>query len=236
MQRARRLAFVAVLAVLAGFAFAGCRAEPGVAAYIGDVKISESRVEELVQDARQAAEADHEAALAAAVATGVLVPPREMAPKRDQVVATLVLTEIFRRLVAERHLQPIPVDSAKVALADNIAPSSTYLPVRVEMHSYYFALIDDVQPVEPTQAELREAYDRARVLSAQDTFEQVAQVLSASRVYQVAVSLRRAIADAVTRYRVVISPRYRPLESPVLELNGVGLVVLELSANADGQR
>ena len=51
MQRARRLAPIAVVAALGIIALTGCRAQPDVAAYIGDRQITENQVTGILDDA-----------------------------------------------------------------------------------------------------------------------------------------------------------------------------------------
>ncbi len=243
MQRARLLAVVAVLAVFGGVTLTGCRSEAGVAAYVGDTRISESRVEQLVRDAQSRADAEDGVHLSTADCRESLRqspdPDLVCAPGRDEVVGTLVLTELGRRMVADRHLSPLVFASQDVAAAERIPRSSAYASARAEMHGYLSAVTQGLGPVEPTAAELRYAYDRlheAKALAPEETYEVVAAALSGDEEFKGALGLSRPFADSVKRYHVVVSPRYRTIELPVTVRRGVAVVQVSLTANTDDQR
>src|SRR5262245_45285808 len=89
MQRARRAALCALLALLGGFALAGCRTEPSVAAYVGDARYSLAEVDRIVATA----ESGKDAAVTA---------------DRQWVVRLIVTRDLARQLAAERGLTVEP--------------------------------------------------------------------------------------------------------------------------------
>src|SRR5690242_4751574 len=83
MLRARRVAFVAVLALMGGLALAGCRAQPGAAIYLGTARYTEKYVDEL---------SDQITKLGYDRGNG-----------RQTVAQWLVVRDLGKRIVADKH-------------------------------------------------------------------------------------------------------------------------------------
>src|SRR5690242_8237679 len=100
MQRARRFASMAVVTSLALAGLTACRSGPAVAAYVGDTRITEDRVEQIWADAR-----------AVVAASPPVVDPATGAERkatlpitRADVVEVLVGRELLDRVAAEQNM------------------------------------------------------------------------------------------------------------------------------------
>ena len=104
MQRARRLASVAVVASLAVAGLSACRSEPSVAAYAGGAKITEERVQDVWDDAREAF-----AAAPAPAADAAQAAPATLSVTRADVVRILLSVKVLAE-VAKRESLSLPAD------------------------------------------------------------------------------------------------------------------------------
>ncbi|MGN9774272.1 hypothetical protein ACTMS0_00610 [Micromonospora sp. H33] len=212
-MRARRL--VAVASVAVGLvALAGCRTEPGVAAYVGDLRITEVAVNGILDDLR------------AKTVTPTAAPetslPAPALPGRAQIVGTLVLGEVCERVSADKGYRPQgQAEPAQVARQLGLAPETEYVR---EVATLYTCLsgIPTGTPVAPTEQELADliaAGRKAGVIPADVPDDAAAGQLDGDQL-RVALATRRSLAEAVEGYDVTVNPRYRPLEFPVLSFAG----------------
>ncbi|MGN9807997.1 hypothetical protein ACTMSW_01380 [Micromonospora sp. BQ11] len=211
-MRARRL--VAVASVAVGLvALAGCRTEPGVAAYVGDHRIAESTVDGIVAELAAASPA-------AQAAPGEPAAERPQI-RRTQIVSTLVLHEVCQRVSADKgYRAQTPPEPERVRQQLGLAPGSVYAQRSAELNSCLSGLPIG-SPVAPTQEELTElvtAGKTAGVIPAEVTVEQAASQLDGEQLRN-ALAAKKALGEAVSGYDVTVNPRYRPLEFPVLSFN-----------------
>lgn len=240
MHRARRVALIAVFAIVGGVALTGCRSQPGVAAYVGDVKIMEREVASLATDARDRAAEANEANGSAGATAGQQSEPAAGpvgTPARDDIAATLVMREVARQVASRHGLNAIPIDRARMANAAGVAESSEYAKVLAETTGYLQALrqayTDEVnsgrrEPVAPTEEQIRRAYDRAVAARAVPPGQLAgfAQQLLQVDAFQLTVGVAADLATAARQARVAVNPRYRPLEYKLLTLStGAGQFV-----------
>ncbi|WP_203991279.1 hypothetical protein [Micromonospora lutea] len=218
-MRARRL--VAVASVAIGLvALTGCRSEPGVAAYVGDHRITEDAVTEVIDDA---------SAKNPPPAAADEVPPGQepQLPGRSQVVSTLVLAEVCERVSAAEGYRPEgQVEPAQVAQGLGLNPETGYVRQVAELYTCLSA-IPIGAPVAPTEQELIDlvaAGKRAGAVPAEVTVEQAAAQLDGDQLRQ-ALANRDALREAVEEYDVTVNPRYRPLLFPVLSFTGQTIAV-----------
>ncbi|MFI7075989.1 hypothetical protein ACIBO1_01685 [Micromonospora sp. NPDC049903] len=216
-MRARRL--VAVASVAVGLvALSGCRSEPGVAAYVGDHRITEDAVTEVIDDARAKNPEPAEP-----------VPGQQQVrlPGRGEVVSTLVLGQVCERISAAEGYRPQgQAEAAQVAQQLGISPEATYARQVAELYTCLSG-IPVGSPVAPTEQELADlvaAGKRAGAVPADVTVEQAAPQLDGEQLRQ-ALATRDALAGAVETYDVTVNPRYRPLEFPVLSFAGQAVAV-----------
>ncbi|MDG4802890.1 hypothetical protein [Micromonospora sp. WMMD980] len=210
-MRARRL--VAVASVAVGLvALSGCRTEPGVAAYIGDHRVTEDQVTSILDEVR--------GGLASQPATAgqadALLPPR------DQVVATLVLSDVCRALSADKGYQPkAQVTPEQVAQQTGLPADSTY-PKKV---AEFYTCVSGVpvgESTAPSKEDLAAVVAAGRAAGAipPDVSDADAAGQLDGEQLRSALATRKALADAIDGYDVSVNPRYRPLAFPVLTFKG----------------
>jgi hypothetical protein len=215
-----RLASVATLAAVGVLAIAGCgRAQPGVAAYVGNTDITETRVTAIIDEVKDA--------------IGEAEPAR--LPKRGVVVSTLVLNDVCARFSADDNLKPQnPVTAEQVAQAFGVPPTTGYAQETAKLYTCLSGLPAG-QPVAPTAEELADIVARGKEAGAipQDVpIQQAAAQLDGDQL-RAALASRKVLADAVTKYDVTVNPRYRPLEFPVLSFQGNAAAVTVPLGEAD---
>ncbi len=211
-MRARRL--VAVASVAVGLvALAGCRTQPGVAAYVGDQRITEDAVSGVLDELRESA------APTADPAPGA--PPTQL-PGRNQVVSTLVLGEVCQRVSADKGYRPQgQAEPAQVASQLGLAPESEYVRKVADLYTCLSGLPAG-EPAAPTEQELADVVAAGReagVIPADVPDDAAARQLDVPQL-RTALATRKSLAEAVEAYDVTVNPRYRPLEFPVLSFSG----------------
>ncbi|GLY25335.1 hypothetical protein [Micromonospora sp. NBRC 101691] len=221
-MRARRL--VAVASVAVGLvALSGCRSEPGVAAYVGDQRITEEAVTRILDELRDDAAASTPEQPAPDQPAGQPGAPGEQRlPSRGEVVSTLVLGDVCKRLSADKGYRPqtqVPVEQVSQQLG---YPTDTTYPQRVAELYTCLSGVPSGQPVAPSEQEMTdlvEAGKAAGAIPAEVTVEQAATQLDGEQL-RTALATRNALAEAVEGYDVTVNPRYRPLSFPVLSFAG----------------
>jgi hypothetical protein len=216
MQRARRLASVAVVASLAVAGLSACRSEPSVAAYLGDSRLTESRVQDVWDEA-------HDAVVKAAGPAGATsaVP---MPITRADVVRTLISADLLAD-VAKQHSVSLPADLSLADYASSLhVPATTeFVRLYAEADAYVRLLRQDVKnPPAPSEADLREVF---QVLAENGqiqegaSFEQFKASLPESnmQLVQTATAVRQEIAEVTKPMKIKVNPRYQPLGIPVLQ-------------------
>ncbi|SCG74634.1 hypothetical protein GA0070609_5011 [Micromonospora echinaurantiaca] len=219
-MRARRL--VAVASVAVGLvALSGCRAEPGVAAYVGDHRITEDAVTAVLDDARVKNPAPTSAATPSPGEEQPDLPGPQL-PARRQVASVLVLTEVCERVSAERNYQPRgQAMPQQVAQEVGLSPESDYVRRLAELYTCLSGMPVG-EPVEPTAQDIADviaAGRKAGAISAEMTDEVAGRQLNDDQL-RGALAIRKALAEAVEGHDVTVNPRYRPLEFPVLTFSG----------------
>lgn len=228
MLRTRRLVPLVLVAALGATALTGCRSEPWVAAYTAGRTVTEKDVDAIVDDARaKADELNRSNRRAIDPMTGEAVQPAK-APNRALVLQTMLANDIYRQLFAKRQLTPVEARAAaQFASSEGFPLDSRYGTARVEMYGYLVAYIRSLQPTQPTEAELRDVYRRARVAGAEwakEPFEQVVDEQINVEAVQVAYAGVPPLTEAVNGAHVKLNPRYRGLEIPLLPFNDTALI------------
>ncbi|MFI5890710.1 hypothetical protein ACIA5D_11400 [Actinoplanes sp. NPDC051513] len=211
MQRARRLASVAVVASLAVAGLSACRSEPSVAAYVGDTKITEDRVDAVYDEAQAAA-----------------VPAREgeapaPALTRAEVARTLISTDVLGQ-VAKSHNVALPADLGLEQVSSDLRLPATTEYVRLYATAKtYVAALRQAAPTtgEPTEADLRQVFDVLVANGEADAsqFEQFKSQLPAQNKQLVtnAATVRNEINEVAGPLKIRVNPRYQPAMISVLE-------------------
>ncbi|MEO3923537.1 hypothetical protein ABGB07_06715 [Micromonosporaceae bacterium B7E4] len=214
MQRARRLASIAVIAVLGTTVLSACRSDSSVAVYLGDKKITEDEVTSVLDDVRSKVPPGGHAP----GATPAPDAPEVKAPTRAQVVGTLVMRELCLKLAADKGFKPseqAPIE--EVARATGLPADSRYVRLFSELDACR-AGIPVSQPVAPTQEELMDVVARGRaagVIPPDAKDGEAGQQLDGD-VLRRALAMRNTLTEALESSDVTVNPRYRPLEYPVL--------------------
>jgi hypothetical protein len=213
MRRARRLVSVAVVASLAVTGLSACRSAPAVAAYVGDVKIADSR-------ARAVYDEVHKAMVAAGPST-----TGEPAPDvtRADVVGVLIGAELLPELAKQQNVSlasDIPLDTYAAAL--RLPANTEYTRLYVQASEYVRQLLPKVTNLpQPTDADVREVFNALVKATGTSgtTFEQFKSGLTAdnTKALQSAAGLRQEIDAAAAKADLRINPRYEAASLPVLQ-------------------
>lgn len=203
MQHVRRVVSIPVIAAVGLLALAGCRSEPGVAAYVGTKKITEERVTAIIDEAIRTRRDD----------AGDTVPV-----DRATVVSTLILNEICTHLARDPQAegQP-PITPEQIAAGYGISADTEFARHTAELQNCLRSLkVGD--PIAPTQEELADLMKRAREAGSipEGMSEEDAARQYDNHTLRSALAQRKVLSDAVAEHDVSVSPRYRPLEFPLL--------------------
>jgi hypothetical protein len=229
MQRARRLASTAVVAVLAVSGLSACRAESDVAAYVGRTTITEARVDEVFEDA--------ERKVAAAVGQvragqGENPDPSAAAPggvqlqiRRKDVLEALLGVDVLGTLAKQRNITPGELNPAQVAQSLNLPADAAYVGIQAQYRAYLSAFAAGAKPVTASPAELREVYDRFKAAggfqqNAVPAFEEFSSTLSPEdrQTLEQSMGLREQLKGDVAKLNVTVNPRYGVRELPLLPI------------------
>jgi hypothetical protein len=218
MQRARRLASVAVVAAVAVTGLSACRSQPDVAADLAAGNISVARVQQVYK----VAQGERVATLAKEAktppdATGQPAPPAPpLTP--DAVLDTLVSHQVLMTLAQRHNVQmPSPLPLAQYAKILHLPDTSEYLKIDVEVEALQFALNQGGQGGPLTDSDLRDTLERLKALNLADqttTLQQFTATLTDAnkKVLGTAVALRNEVGQQHAR----LNPRYQPFEIPLL--------------------
>jgi|tagenome__1003787_1003787.scaffolds.fasta_scaffold20917552_2 hypothetical protein len=224
MQRARRLASVAVTAALAVSGLTACRSQPDVAAYLADGNISLKRVQDVYNDAR-----DKQAAADAAGQNSAPAPspagtaaPAKLPLTGDNVLETLVSHQVLMTLAQRHNVRiPSPLPLKEYAQLLHLPPDAEYVKLYVEVEGLQFALNQGGQGGPLTDADVRDVFERAKAQNLVDpasTPQQFAAGLSAGgkKVLGTAIAVRNEVRTEIGRQGLRLNPRYHPFDIPVL--------------------
>jgi hypothetical protein len=234
MQRARRLASVAVVAAVAVTGLSACRSQPDVAAYLAAGNISVARVQQVYNDARdkQAATDAKEPNPDPSEPAGTSKLPLTGA----QVLDTLVSHQVLMTLAQRHNVQiPSPLPLSDYAQLLHLPENSQYVKLYVEVEGLQFALNQGGQGGPLTDADLNDIFERAKAQKAVDpasTAKQFAAGLSddGKKVLGTAVALKNEVRTEINQQHFRLNPRYQAFDIPVLtqrdQQSGAALVLV----------
>ncbi|MET8362022.1 MULTISPECIES: hypothetical protein [unclassified Micromonospora] len=216
-MRARRLVAVATVAV-GIVALSGCRAEPGVAAYVGDHRITQDAVTAMLDDLR--------AKNPTPPANDPSAAEQPRLPGPAEVTSVLVLGEVCGRVSKEKNYQPrAQVSPEQAAQQFGLSPDTRYVRSVAELYTCLSG-VPSGEAVAPTDKELADviaAGRKAAKIPANVSDEDAARQLDGEQSrdqLRAALATRRSLVEAVESHDVTVNPRYRPLEFPVLTFEG----------------
>jgi hypothetical protein len=232
----RRLIAVAALGLLGIGALAGCRSQPGTAAFVGGTRITNAQVE-------------------AGVKT-ISIPNVGPGPVRQTYVADLTFIALAEHYAAANKiaLPAVTADElSQEAQSVNIpaakAASNPVVRALAQSGKDLGTLIQAMKPATPTDAQLMEIFNRAKAAGlTKDTYAQDKSTIEQIQGLGQAVALQNELAKAAKTYKLEISPLYLPtpvpgkpdtgLEFPVLQLQnqqaGVPVTVLGVPLGGSG--
>jgi hypothetical protein len=233
MQRARRPALLAVLALVGTLALTGCRSQPGAAVYVGSATYTQKYVDGLSDQLQQ-------------------LPGFTRGEGRKNVTQWLVVRDLGKRMVAENNWKAPEVDesAATTQIQDALQsqgkgdPRRTLDSVRplIQLYAQYEAYRGAVQQhatlVAATDADYADLYQRAKVAGLVEQGMDVAtyrQSLGAQndQLFRANLGLRKLYSDAVKKANVTINPKYAPAELALLhDQQNHPLVVVGLNTRA----
>ncbi|GAA2391141.1 hypothetical protein [Dactylosporangium salmoneum] len=176
-----RRVVAAVVAVLAAAGLAGCRAEPSVAVYLGDRKVTVDQVDRIVRSAPGSSP--------------------------SQVVSLFICGDAGRRLAAQRKLEVAPPDPAMFAVYFRLPENSEY----VRLWAQCFSLVSAAANVEMARPLTNEEAQRlVDALTAADVDVTVAEARRHIEIGPV-FEAQKHFAEAIHGGDVVVNPRYEPV-------------------------
>jgi hypothetical protein len=216
MQRARRLASTAVVAVLAVAGLSACRADPGVAAYLGGGEtITEAEVEKVYDQAQDELTASREQVQQQATtgASGQPAAPVELPFKQKDVLNALLTIDVLEQAAAAKGVQAAPEPTVEqIAQGSSYSPTWEYTKLYARTFQLRAALLPKVTPAPLTDADLRPVYDQLVAGGASDPtpYEQFKSQLSDQnkQALQQSIGLRNELAKIVADDNVKLNPRY----------------------------
>lgn len=235
-MRARRWAGVAVLGVLAVAGVAACRADPTVAAYVDDLRITEAEVDATAAEREQVLVAEGADALAELeaeltqrvgsddqftaedAAEQLAEAERQQAEQlgqwtadtRDDVVARRILLELGTGYAEAEGLAVPAPEYEPVAEAVGLPSDSQYVRLYAEFFAVMRAIQSSLEPVPPSEADQREMYDDLIAQGVTGTFEEAQEILTVDRVGG-AVAMRELLVSVIDQADLDVNPRYQPV-------------------------
>jgi hypothetical protein len=244
MQCARRLASTAVVALLAVAGLSACRAEPDVAAYLGDgQKITEEQVNQVYDQARNELTAAREQVQQQNTAGASAAPPApvELPFKQKDVLNALLTIDVLEQAAAAKGVQAAAEPTVEqIAQGSSYSPTWDYTKLYARTFQLRAALLPKVTPAPLTDADLRPVYDRLLAGGAGDStpYEQFKSQLSDQnkQALQQTIGLRNELAEIVADGDVKLNPRYGDQQLVLLsaQAGNADVPLVEVSFAGDG--
>ncbi|WP_310381186.1 hypothetical protein [Actinoplanes couchii] len=218
MQRARRIASIAVVASLAVGGLGACGFRPAdMAARVGDGEtITEDRVQRIWDESR-------ETLLDKAPAAGASAEPVRVPYTRGDLVRAIVSRDLYGRLAAEKGVSlpaGVPYDEAGAQFG--LPGTDEYVRLYTENAVLQNSLTKAVtNPPAPTEAEVRDVFDRISAnggIQPGTDFASFNSMLSPEdrTALSAALSVRRDLLALADQADIEVNPRYQPFELGLL--------------------
>jgi hypothetical protein len=207
MQRVRRGALVAVLALVGAFVLTGCRSEPGIAAYVGSEKITIDQVDAVV-DAVDKVNAGRTAE----------VRPGPIPISRQRVLALIVYGDLAEQLIATKKLADKGDFIERVGATYGLPINHPY----AQLLGSYLNRIDvlrknpDLTP--PSRDEILRYYGTlvgAQLYQGGLSDDEAVQQLNQPPV-AADINIQKSIEDLGRKANLTVNPRYEPLPLPLV--------------------
>lgn len=218
MQRARRLASVAVIAALAVTGLSACRSAPDVAVYFGSAsEISVAEVQRVFNDARTKFDA---AQAAPTAAEGSSAPPSLPITGPD-VVSALVGRDMAVRVAKQQNVSlPADLQLDEAAQSLGLPATAEYVRIYAEGRLLFNQLLQGAKPAEAGDAELRQVFKVFEATGAMQpglTFEQFKGSVSPEAIQTLgrATTVRKDVEAQLDQLNVRVNPRFSSAEIAV---------------------
>ena len=223
MQRARRLASVAVVATLAVTGLSACRSAPDVAVYFGNAEeVSVAEVQRVVNDARTKLTAARDAA--AAEQAGASAPaqnPVQVPFDGPDVVSALVSRDVVTRIAQQRGVAlPAQLPLDEVAQSLGLPADAEYVRLYTESRLLFNELLQKATPQEAADADIRAVFEVFEATGAMQpglTYEQFRQQVSPEAIQTLgrAVAVKKDVQAQLDQLDVRVNPRFEASEVAV---------------------
>jgi hypothetical protein len=247
----RRLIAVAAIGLVAVGVLAGCRSEPGTAAFVGGTRITDQQVkaqlDSLTADLQRsqqqgvASQSPDQSAPAFDRQVALKTYCGGEASCRTSVLEQLVAIDVIKRYLADHKSDTRfstdgdPVGDAQKAIAqaaatNKVAPSDLYLNSVLQFQAYEKQLASNLTPVTPTQADLMAIYQQVKdagltTASFADVKAQIAQLQGLGQ----GLAVKKLLAGAGQTYNVSVNPRYVPTQVAGLTNSGFQLPTVQVT-------
>jgi hypothetical protein len=208
MQRVRRGALVAVLALVGASVLTGCRSEPGIAAYIGAEKITIDQVDAVV-DAVDKVNAERTAD----------APPGPIPVSRQLVLGLIVYGKLAGQIVDEKSLTPTANSQQLVTNGYGIPAEHPYAALLIDYLDNVDVLTKNAGTATPSKDQILRYYhagvDAQMFTPGLPDNEVVSQGSQAQSVISI-LNVQTMLDELGKRQHLTVNPRYAPLAMPVL--------------------
>ncbi|MCW2639782.1 MAG: hypothetical protein JWP76_2088 [Dactylosporangium sp.] len=209
MQRARRLALLAVLALVGTFALTGCRSQPGAAIYLGSTTYSQKYVDGLADQLQKASN----------LARGDV---------RQSIAQWLVMRDLGKRMVADNHWPAPQVDEQSVTTqiqdglraggqgdtkGTSVESFRPLIQVFAQYQAYRGVVQQHITLERASEADYADLYQRAKAAGQVPPGMDVAtyaQSLGAQneQAFQATLGLRKLYVEAIKKADLLVNPKY----------------------------
>jgi hypothetical protein len=225
MPRVRKLMLVAVVALVGGLTLSGCQNSPTTAVTMNGFSMQNSDVDNTFAtvegDVRKG---------------GQQINTESYGDVRQSIVRFTVFNEIAKRYAQEKGYPAPTPDYNAMAQQIGLPPEDPFVKLYADTQAYHDLLTSKAAPATPTEADLREAYERYRVAYGDQAlpYDQIKPNLQGVPEFAQAIGLRNELMAAAQRYGVSVNPRYAPLEMPLLSVPDSNLDIVALPLGDQG--
>jgi hypothetical protein len=222
MQRARRLASVAVVATLAATGLSACRSAPDVAVYFGSApEITVSEVQRVVDDARTKLTAAQQAATQQGGSSAAAQAPAKVPFSGSDVVSALVSRDVVTRVAQQRNVTlPAQLPLEEVGQSLGLPADAQYVRLYTETRLLFNQLMQSATPKQASDADVREVFRVFEATGAMQpglTYEQFRAQVSPEAIQTLgrAVAVKQDVQAQLDQLHVRVNPRYGASEVAV---------------------
>jgi hypothetical protein len=222
LTRRRRVIAVAALGLLGVGVLAGCRSEPGTAAFVGGTRITDSQVND--------------------GAKTISVQNVGLGPVRQTYVADLTFIALAEHYARAHKIdlpavttQELAQEAEQVNIPAAQATSNPVVRALTQSNKDLGSLLSAMTPATPSDAQLMQIWTRARAAGlTQNSFATDKPTIQQIQGLGQTVALQNEMIKAEKTYNVQVNPKYLPTPIPGTTDNGLEFPVLELQNQQSG--